>query len=179
LTQGVDTGQIPVPSTADRSGNLLRPGKLPDRHGDRPKLGQPALPRTRILGFPGEPYYTPGCTKFFAVCFSPRRDPDSAWSAPAKNLLSIHSPAELRADTFATSAYDETLRDDKGAYRLDYEQLTGVCSPPTISSTTTPSTIPIRWRKVARACRASTRSIWAGAVDQPGRHENPGIDGGQ
>jgi hypothetical protein len=45
--------------------------------------------------------------------------PQSAWSAPAANLVK-YIPAPNNANsTFSTSAYNETLRDDKGAYRLD------------------------------------------------------------
>jgi hypothetical protein len=74
LTEGVDTGQIPVPSLAERTGNF---------------------PNGVII-------------------------PQSEWSAPAKHLLQyIPLPNQLNG-TFSTSAYNETLRDDKGAYRLDH-----------------------------------------------------------
>ena len=52
----------------------------------------------------------------------------SAWSAPAKNLLQYIPQPNVGANTFATSAYNETLRDDKGAYRLDYNSHWGLLS---------------------------------------------------
>jgi len=58
--------------------------------------------------------------KFLAVCFPNAVIPMSAWSAPAKNLLRYIPQPNVGANTFATSAYNQTLRDDKGAYRLDY-----------------------------------------------------------
>src|SRR5216683_1257172 len=60
--QGIDTGLIPVPTVADRTGNLSdRAGSLT---GD---VGGPYLANllTQKLGYgvsANEPYYTPGCT---------------------------------------------------------------------------------------------------------------------
>jgi hypothetical protein len=51
--------------------------------------------------------------------------PTSAWSAPAKNLLQYIPLPNDGPNTFTTSAYNQTLRDDKGAYRLDYESRWG------------------------------------------------------
>src|SRR5277367_5827759 len=42
-----------------------------------------------------------------------------AWSAPATNLLKYIPTPNNANGTFSTSAFNETLRDDKGAYRLD------------------------------------------------------------
>ena len=53
LTQGVDTGQIPVPSVPDRTGNLSDLASSLDGHRHRPVLGEPAFARTRISGFGG------------------------------------------------------------------------------------------------------------------------------
>jgi hypothetical protein len=119
LTQGVDTGQIPVPSPADRDGNLSDlAGSL-----NGTVTGQSwANLLSRELGYlvsPGESYYTPGCTGT-SLCVFPRAViPLSAWSAPAKSLLSYIPQPNSGGDTFATSAYDESLRDDKGALRFD------------------------------------------------------------
>ena len=53
LTQGVDTGQIPVPSLADRTGNISDLAGSLDGHCHRPVLGEPALATARIYGFSG------------------------------------------------------------------------------------------------------------------------------
>ncbi|MGA7294357.1 MAG: carboxypeptidase-like regulatory domain-containing protein, partial [Terriglobales bacterium] len=136
-TQGFDTGQIPVPSTADRTGNLLDLASsftTTDANGN-------TVPTTvsgsywagllsQKLGYPvsaGENYYTPGCTS--ATCVLPNAViPQSAWSAPATNLLQyIPAPNSANA-TFATSAFNQTLRDDKGAYRFEASTRWGLMS---------------------------------------------------
>jgi hypothetical protein len=81
LTQGVDTGDIAVPTVAERSG---------------------VFPNGVI--------------------------PESEWSTPAKNLLQYIPEPNVGTNEFATSAYNETLRDDKGAYRLDHNSHWGVLS---------------------------------------------------
>ncbi len=46
--------------------------------------------------------------------------PMSAWSAPAKNLLQyIPTPSNTTNNTFSTSAFSQTVRDDKGSARID------------------------------------------------------------
>ena len=51
---------------------------------------------------------------------SPECDhPTRAWSAPAVNLLKYIPQPNIGTDLFATSAYPETVRDDKGGGRID------------------------------------------------------------
>ena len=128
LTQGVDTGQIPVPSMQDRSGDLLDlAGSLTGT-----VTGQSwANVLSKKLGYPvspGEPYYTPGCTNASQCVLPGAVIPISAWSAPAQHLLQYIPQPNVGANAFATSAYNETLRDDKGAYRLDYNSHWGLLS---------------------------------------------------
>jgi hypothetical protein len=118
-TQGIDTGQIPVPSLQDRTGNLSDVASSLTGTVSGPNLAQLL---TQKLGYgvtTGESYYFQGCTSS-AQCVLPNAViPQSAWSAPAANLVK-YIPAPNNANsTFSTSAYNETLRDDKGAYRLD------------------------------------------------------------
>ena len=82
LTQGVDTGDIAVPTVAERGG---------------------VFPNGDIIA-------------------------QSEWSAPAKNLLQYIPLPNVGTNEFATSAYNETLRDDKGAYRLDHNSHWGLLS---------------------------------------------------
>ena len=129
-TQGVDTGQIPVPSTQDRTGNLSDLASsfvTTDANGN-------VVPSTvtgsywagllsQKLGHtvsPGENYFTPGCAAGPNPCVFPgAMIPQTAWSAPATNLLKYIPTPNQANGTFSTSAYNQTLRDDKGAYRLD------------------------------------------------------------
>ena len=54
--------------------------------------------------------------------------PESEWSAPAKHLLQYIPQPNVGTNEFATSAYNETLRDDKGAFRLDHNGHWGTLS---------------------------------------------------
>ena len=47
---------------------------------------------------------------------------------PGEKSVAIYSLAQSAERTFSTSAYDETLRDDKGAYRLDHNSHWGTLS---------------------------------------------------
>ncbi|MFZ0794952.1 MAG: carboxypeptidase regulatory-like domain-containing protein [Candidatus Korobacteraceae bacterium] len=128
LTEGIDTGLIPVPSTQDRSGNLSDitsslTGSV---------TGQAwANTLSKELGYtvlPGERYYTPGCTNSSQCVFPNAVIPTSAWSAPARNLLQYIPQPNAGSNIFSTSAYNETLGDNKGSYRLDYNSRWGLLS---------------------------------------------------
>jgi Carboxypeptidase regulatory-like domain len=138
LTQGVDTGQIPVPSMQDHAGNL---SDIASEFTTVDANGNPA-PTTVSgtywsgllsgkLGYnvaAGEPYYTPGCTSAAQCVFPGAVIPERAWSAPAISLLK-YIPLPNNADgTFSTSAYNENLGDEKGAYRLDANTRWGLMS---------------------------------------------------
>jgi hypothetical protein len=129
LTQGVDTGQIPVPSLADRSGDLSDLASSfttvgPNGNTIPTTVSGPywASQLSQKLGYTvtaGEPYYFQGCTSPMQCVLPNAVIPQRAWSAPAANLLQ-YIPAPNNANgTFSTSSSDETLQDDKGAYRLD------------------------------------------------------------
>ncbi len=104
-TQGIDTGTISVPSAAQRSGSF------DDLTG---KVSGPYLASllSQKLGYSvhsGEPYST---------VFANGVIPQSAWSVPAQRMLQ-YIPAPNTANGYATSSYDQTVRDDKGAVRID------------------------------------------------------------
>ncbi len=128
LTQGVDTGRIPVPSTQDRSGNLLDLSGLLTGSVTGQSWANLLSQELRSSVFPGEPYYTFGCVKSSQCVLPNGVIPLSAWSAPAKNLIQYIPEPNVAADTFATSAYNEILEDNKGAYRLDYNSNWGLFS---------------------------------------------------
>ncbi len=128
LTQGVSTGQIPVPSLADRSGNLQDlasslTGTVTGQYWANLLSGELGYPVS-----PGERYYAPGCTNPSQCVFPNAVIPMSAWSAPAKNLLQYVPLPDIGANVFSTSAYNQTLQDDKGSYRLDYNTSWGTLS---------------------------------------------------
>jgi hypothetical protein len=105
-TQGVSTGNISVPSIAQRKGNF------DDLHGS---VSGPSLASllTQKLARPvtsGEAY---------TDVFPDGNIPQSVWSAPAKNLLQYIPSPNVGASEFSTSAFSQTVRDDKGAARID------------------------------------------------------------
>lgn len=119
MTQGVDTGLISVPSELDRTGNLSDlAGSLTGKVNGPYWAGL----LSQKLGYtvsPGEPYYTPGCMSSSSCVFPNAQIPQSAWSEPARHLLHYVPQPNQGANLFSTSAYNETLRDDKGAARID------------------------------------------------------------
>jgi hypothetical protein len=127
-TQGVDTGSISVPSNADRSGNLA------DLAGNLSgTVGGPyfASLLTQKLGYTvtqGEPYYVAGCNASAQCVFPNAVIPQAAWSTPAQRMLQYIPAPNTAAGTFATSAYNQTLRDDKAGMRVDANTRAGLLS---------------------------------------------------
>ncbi|HTZ57284.1 MAG TPA: TonB-dependent receptor, partial [Acidobacteriaceae bacterium] len=120
LVQGTDTGLIPVPSLADRTGNLMDTANLLTGTVSGPSW---ASMLTAKLGYPvtvGESYYKPGCAGPTQCVLPYAVIPQKAWSAPAVNLLKYIPTPNAGASTFATSAYNEVLDDNKLGQRLDF-----------------------------------------------------------
>lgn len=122
--QGIDTGNISVPSDADRTGDLSDFTDGPQGNQLSGKVSGPYFANllAQKLGYPvtaGEPYYVPGCKTSTDCVFPNATIPQSAWSVPAQKLLQYIPPPNTPGGTFATSAYNQVLRDDKGALRLD------------------------------------------------------------
>jgi hypothetical protein len=119
LTEGVDTGLIPVPSLQDRTGNL---SDVADELNGTVNGQYFANLLSQELHYPvtaGERYYTPGCATP-AQCVLPNAViPQNAWSTPAQRLLQYIPLSNQSGDFFSTSAYNEALRDDKGSFRVD------------------------------------------------------------
>ena len=105
-TQGVSTGNISVPTTAQRNGTFDDLSKA---------VSGPYLANllSQDLGYTvtaGEPY-----TSVFPNGNIPR----SAWSAPARNLLQYIPSPNVGSSQFSTSSFSQTVRDDKGSVRVD------------------------------------------------------------
>lgn len=117
--QGVDTGNLPVPSAQDRSGNLSDMSSALTGSVSGPYLASLLSQR---LGYPvssGESYYTAGCNNNAQCVFPNAVIPQQAWSTPAQRLLQYIPLPNSSANTFATSAYNQTLNDNKGSARVD------------------------------------------------------------
>jgi hypothetical protein len=127
-TQGVDTGVISVPSNADRMGNLSDLASNLTGTVSGPYFANLLAQK---LGYPvtsGEQYYTPGCNSSADCVFPNAMIPQNIWSTPAQRLLQYIPAPNSAAGTFSTSAYNQTLRDDKGAVRLDADTRWGLIS---------------------------------------------------
>jgi len=119
LTQGIDTGLITVPSLQDRSGNLADlAGQLTGQVNGQ-SLAAALSQRLGYAVTPGETYYAPGCASTAQCVFPNAVIPQTAWSGPARNLLQYIPVPNQGSDLFSTSAESKTLRDDKGALRID------------------------------------------------------------
>ena len=119
--QGTDTGLIPVPTMADRTGNLLDQASsltgTVSGQNTATQLSKDLCPSSNPACVTvGEAYYTPTCSP----CVFPNAViPQSAWSAPALNLLQYIPKPTYQGDEFTTSAYNQILRDDKIGERVD------------------------------------------------------------
>src|SRR5208337_828042 len=106
----VETGEISVPSIQDRSGNL---SDIASSLTGKVSGSYLASLLSAKLGYgvtAGEPY-----SKVFPNAVIPM----SAWSAPALALLPYIPSPNVGSDQFSTSAYPQTVRDDKFSGRVD------------------------------------------------------------
>lgn len=127
MVRGVDTGLIAVPSAQDKTGNLADVASQLTGTVDGTAW---ANTLSQKFGYPvtaGEPYYTSGCTSSAQCVFPNAVIPQSAFSAPAQADLK-YIPDPNSGGSFTTSAYKETLRDDKASARIDANTRLGMVS---------------------------------------------------
>jgi Carboxypeptidase regulatory-like domain/TonB dependent receptor-like, beta-barrel len=127
-SQGIDTGSIAVPSMADRSGNLADLSSSLTGVVSGPYFANLLSQKLGYAVTAGESYYNPGCVSSAQCVFPNAMIPQRAWSAPAQKLLQYIPLPNLTANTFSTSAYNQTLDDSKGGARLDANTRFGMLS---------------------------------------------------
>ena len=132
-TQGIDTGNIAVPSDADRTGNLSdfttgRSGNQLTGLVSGPYLANILTQKFGYQVVTGEPYYLPGCVSSATCVFPNALVPQSAWSVPAQRMLQYIPVPNTPQGTFATSSYNQTVRDDKAGSRIDWNTRWGLLS---------------------------------------------------
>ena len=109
LTEGIDTGDIAVPSTAERSGNFSANPLTGSVNG-----ASWAKMLSSRLGYTvtaGEPY---------AQVFPTGVIPTKAWTLPATNLLSSIPLPNAGPGLFETASQAQTIQDNKGGLRADW-----------------------------------------------------------
>ncbi len=114
LTEGIDTGNIAVPSLAERGGDFSQNTLTGRVNGDAWAAQLSTLLGRSVTA--GEAY---------SAVFSDGHIPQSAWSAPAKYLLASIPLPNAGTGLFETASEAETLRDDKGALRMDWTHARG------------------------------------------------------
>ncbi len=104
--QGVSTGNISVPTLAQRVGTFN------DLSGS---VSGPYIASllTQTLG------YTVTADEPYTSVFPRGNIPQRAWSAPGKNLLQYIPSPNVSTSQYASSAFSQTVRDDKGSVRFD------------------------------------------------------------
>src|SRR5437879_1772693 len=129
-TQGIDTGNIEVPSRADRIGDLSDLQLTGKVTGPCPTITTPdclANILTKELDHTvsaNEPYFFPACNSTDASsptgCVFPGAViPQSVWSEPAKHLLQYIPAPNSGESTFSSGSENKIVRDDKWSFRSD------------------------------------------------------------
>ena len=108
--EGVETGEISVPSMQDRSGNLSDVAGSLTGQVSGSNLASLLSAKLGYAVTAGEPY---------SQVFPNAVIPKSAWSAPALALLQYIPSPNIGIDQFSTAAYPQTVRDDKVSGRFD------------------------------------------------------------
>ncbi len=126
--QGVDTGDIPVPSVQDRSGNLSDLASSLTGSVSGPYFANLLSQKLGYTVASGESYYSQGCTSTAQCVFPNAIIPQRAWSTPAQQLLKYIPSPNAGSSSFATSSYNQILSDSKGGARLDANTRLGMLS---------------------------------------------------
>jgi hypothetical protein len=128
MIQGQNSGVVPVPSTADRAGNVSDlANELTGTVDGAYWAGQ--LENALHYGVTsGEAYYQPGCVSDTACVFPNAVVPTTAFNPISKNILPYIPSPNLPGGGFATSSDNTTLTDDKGGIHIDYNSGFGTLS---------------------------------------------------
>ncbi|MBZ5667939.1 MAG: carboxypeptidase regulatory-like domain-containing protein [Acidobacteriia bacterium] len=125
LGQSGSTGVIPVPTTAERSGDFSALGDSLTGTVQGPAWAQQL---TDTLGYAvtqGEPYYFTGCTS--AQCVFPGAQiPTTAFTTPSQNLLQFVPPGNAGDGEFTPVGEPIRLADNKASGRVDFNSHLGL-----------------------------------------------------
>jgi hypothetical protein len=128
VAEGIDTGLIAVPTAAERGGDFSGMTSSLTGSVSGPYLASLLSQKLGYSVTQGEPYYTAGCVSASQCVLPNAKIPAAAWSTAAQHLLADVPNANQGAGTFSTSAAEESIRDDKGALRMDWNTRAGTVS---------------------------------------------------
>ncbi|MGO9337658.1 MAG: carboxypeptidase regulatory-like domain-containing protein [Terracidiphilus sp.] len=115
--QGIPTGQITVP-TSDNHNGIFN-----DLTGcvSGPYMAGMLSTDLGITVDAGDPYSTQasGCTPGRPAVFPNGAIPQRAWSTPGRNLLQYVPTPNITATQYSTAGFEQKVRDDKAASRID------------------------------------------------------------
>jgi hypothetical protein len=117
--EGIETGLLPVPSLADRTGDM---SDAASSLTGAVKGSFLANTLTQELGYavtPGEPFYMPGCTSSTQCVLPNAVIPQRAWSVPAEHLLQYIPLPNIGTAAYSNASLAQRLNDDKGSARVD------------------------------------------------------------
>jgi hypothetical protein len=127
---GQDSGQILVPTNAERGGDFSSADDEGTMEGTAVNGPAWASTLTNRLGYPvsdGEPYYMAGCTSTTDCVFPNGQVPQTAWDPVSPHIVPL-IPKATSGVNFESNAYPETLQDDKGGLRVDVNTRIGQVS---------------------------------------------------
>jgi hypothetical protein len=117
--QGISTGRLPVPSVADRTGNLSDLASALTGTVQGPYMANVLTQRLGYGVTNGESFYTPGCTSSSLCVFPNAQIPQRAWSAPTQNLLQYIPLPNIGTNEYSNASLAQRLNDGKGSARVD------------------------------------------------------------
>jgi outer membrane receptor protein involved in Fe transport len=121
VVQGVSSGQVPVPTVAERGGDFSDPALESQMLGKIVNGAAWATQLSNQLGYSvhqNEPYFSAGCASTATCVFPNGQIPVAGFSPIAGNLLK-YIPTPTSGSSFSTSAFPLTLHDNKLSGRVD------------------------------------------------------------
>lgn len=120
IVSGASTGEIPVPTVAERGGDFSADTSQLTGTVQGPAWASILGARYGTTVTVGEPYYTAGCTTANPICVFPNGVIPGPFAAPAVAILPYIPSPNVNAQTFSDNSQKNRIRDDKAAQRIDF-----------------------------------------------------------
>ena len=127
IGQSGNFGLVPVPTSAERTGDFSALGSSMTGVVQGPAWAQQLSDTLGYTVTQGEPYYFAGCDLGECV-FPGAQIPSTAFTVPSQNLLEFIPPSNAGDGVFSPVAGPSRLRDDKASGRVDYNSRLGLLS---------------------------------------------------